>query len=117
VLYVSSKFVILHVGTCNNKHFINRERSLTYLDPKMATRTNVYMNRQDIVAYFTMAMRHYKEKEMLVLPFNMSNHWVTISISIKYDQVWYHDSSRPIDPITGDRLTRDCSDVISVLNE
>jgi hypothetical protein len=43
--------------------------------------------------------------KMLVVPFNIGNHWVTLSISTKYDQVWYCDSSRPTDPITGDRLT------------
>jgi hypothetical protein len=62
-------------------------------------------------------MRHYRDKEMLVVPFNMGNHWVTLSISTKYDQVWYYDSSRPIDPITNDRLTHDWTDVIAVLNE
>jgi hypothetical protein len=52
-------------------------------------------------------MKHYRDKEMLVVPFNTDNHWVTLSISIKYDQVWYCDSSRPIDPIIGDQLTYD----------
>jgi hypothetical protein len=51
----------------------------------MATRTNVHINRQDVVAYFVKAMRHYKDKEMLVVPFNTGNHWVTLSISTKYD--------------------------------
>jgi hypothetical protein len=79
----------------------------------MAMGTNIHVNRQDVVAYFIKAMRHYKDdKEMLVVPFNTGNHWVTLSISTKYDQVWYCDSSRPIDPRTGDRLT-----VISILNE
>jgi hypothetical protein len=50
-------------------------------------RTNVHMNQQDIVAYFVKAMRHYKDKEMLVVPFNTGSHWVTLSISTKYDQV------------------------------
>jgi hypothetical protein len=62
-------------------------------------------------------MKHYIDKEMLVIPFNIGNHWVTLSISTKYDQVWYCDSSRPTDPITGERLTRDWIDVIVVLNE
>jgi hypothetical protein len=62
-------------------------------------------------------MRHYRDKEILVILFNTSNHWVTLSISIKYDQVWYCDSSRSIDPITSDRLTYDWIDVIAVLNE
>jgi hypothetical protein len=66
---------------------------------------------------FAKAMKHYKDKEMLVVPFNMGNHWVTLSISTKYDQVWYYDSSRPIDPIPNERLTRDWTDVMAVLNE
>jgi hypothetical protein len=69
------------------------------------------------VAYFVIAMAHHKDKEMLVVSFNTGNYWVTLSISTKYDQVWYYDSSRLIDPITSDRLTRDWNDVISVLNE
>jgi hypothetical protein len=32
-------------------------------------------------------MRHYKDNEMLVVPFNTSNHWITLTISTKYDQV------------------------------
>jgi hypothetical protein len=54
---------------------------------------------------------------MLVVPFNMGNHCVTLSISTKYDQVWYFDSSRPTNPKTGDRLTHDWTDVTGVLNE
>jgi hypothetical protein len=27
----------------------------------------------------------------------MDNHWVTLAISTKYDQVWYYDSVRPTD--------------------
>jgi hypothetical protein len=67
--------------------------------------------------YFVKAMSHYNHKDMLVVPFNMGNHWVTLSISATYDQVWYCDSSRPIDSETGDRLTCDFSDVMSILDE
>jgi hypothetical protein len=59
--------------------------SPAYLDPQMMTRTNVHLNQADVVAYFVKAMRHYKDKEMLVIPFNMGNHWVTLSTSTKYD--------------------------------
>jgi hypothetical protein len=83
----------------------------------MATRTQFHLNRLDIVKYFVKAVRHYKDKEMLVVPFNTGNHWTTLSISTKYDRVWYCDSSRPTDSRTDDRLTHDWSDVISVLGE
>jgi hypothetical protein len=78
--------------------------SPAYLDPQIATRSNLQSSsqRQEVVAYFSKAMRHYRDKEMLVVPFNTGNHWVTLSISTKYDQVWYCDSSRPTDPITSD---------------
>jgi hypothetical protein len=67
-------FGILHVGTCNNKLLIKKEKeSPAYLDPQMAMRTNVHLNRKD-VAYFVKAIKHYKDKEMLVVPFNMGNH-------------------------------------------
>jgi hypothetical protein len=62
-------------------------------------------------------MRNYRDKELLVVPFNMVNHWVTLAISTKYNYVWYCDSSKLTDPITDDRLTLDWTDVIAVLNE
>jgi hypothetical protein len=89
-----------------NLHKTGKE-SPAYLDPQIAMRTNLHTSRQEVVAYFVKAMRHYRDKEMLVVPFNTSNHWVTLSISTKYDQVYYCDSSRPTDPITGDRLAHD----------
>jgi hypothetical protein len=75
----------------------NRKEPPAYLDLQMAMRAPIHLHRQDIVIYFVKAMRHYKVKEMLVVPFNMSNHWVTLSISTKYEQVWYCGSSRLID--------------------
>jgi hypothetical protein len=67
-------------------HHKKGKESPTYLDLQMAPRTNVHLNRQDVVAYFVKAMRHYKDdKEMLVVTFKLSNHWVTLSISTKYD--------------------------------
>jgi hypothetical protein len=68
----------------------------------MVTRTNLHINSTEVVAYFAKAMTHYKDKEILVIPFNTGNHWITLSISMKYDHVWYCDSLRPTDPITGD---------------
>jgi hypothetical protein len=62
-------------------------------------------------------MKYYRDKEILVIPFNTSNHWVTLAISTKYGQVWYFDSSKPIDPITGHRSTHDWTDVMAILNE
>jgi Ulp1 family protease len=47
-------------------------------------------------------MRHYSDKEILVVPFNTANHWVTLAISTKYDQVGYCDSARPTDSIIGE---------------
>jgi hypothetical protein len=48
-------------------------------------RPNLKTSRQE-VANFTKAMGHYRNKVMLVVLFNMSNHWVTLSISTKYDK-------------------------------
>jgi hypothetical protein len=79
------------------------KKSLAYLDPQIATRTNIQSSsRQEVVAYFTKAMRYYRDKEMLVVPFNTGNHWVTLSICTKYDQVLYCDPSKPTVLITGD---------------
>jgi hypothetical protein len=93
--------------------------SPAYLDPQISTSTNLLTasTQKDVVAYFVRAMRHYSDKEILVVPFNTGNHWVTLAISIKYDQVWYYDSARPIDSITGERLTRDWTDIMAVLDE
>jgi hypothetical protein len=77
-----------------------RKESLTYLDPQIVMRTNLHISRDKVVAYFAKAMRHYRDKEMLVILLNTGNHWVTLSISTKYDQVWFCDSSRPTDLIT-----------------
>jgi hypothetical protein len=63
------------------------KESPAYPDPQVATRPNLKTNRQEVVAYFAMAMRYYRYKEMLVVPFNTGNNWVTLSISTKYDQV------------------------------
>jgi site-specific DNA-adenine methylase len=50
------------------------KESLVYLDPQMATRTNVHLNQKDVVAYFVKVMIHYKDdKEILVILFNMGN--------------------------------------------
>jgi hypothetical protein len=89
----------------------------TYLDSQMAMRTQIHLSRKDIVAYFVKAIKHCKDKKMLVVLFNTGNHLITLSISTKYDQVWYCDSLRPIDSRTGDRLTCDWSDVIFILDE
>jgi hypothetical protein len=93
------------------------KESSAYLDQQMVMRTQIRQSRKEVIAYFVNAMKHYKNKEMLVVPFNTGNHWVTLSISIMYDQVWYCDSSRLIDSKTDDRLTHDWSVVISVLDK
>jgi hypothetical protein len=56
------------------------KESHAYLDPQIVMRPNLKTSRQEVVAYFTKAIRHYKDKEMLVVPFNTGNHWVTLSI-------------------------------------
>jgi hypothetical protein len=80
------------------------KESPAYLDLQISMRTNLLAasSRKDVVAYFVKAMTHYSDKEILVIPFNMGNHWVTLAISTKYDQVWYCDSARPTDSITGE---------------
>jgi hypothetical protein len=90
-------------------HHRTGKESPTYLDPQISMRTNLQTAsiQEHVVQYFVEAMRHYRDTEMLVIPFNMGNHWLTLSISTKYDQVRYCDSSRPTNPITGDRLTSD----------
>jgi hypothetical protein len=90
-----------------------RKDSPTYPDQQIAMRANLNTSRQEVVAYFAKAMGHYSE-DMLVIPFNTGNHWVTQSISTKHDQVWYCDSSRLTDPVTSESLTHDWTDVITI---
>jgi hypothetical protein len=49
--------------------------SPTYLNPQISMRTNLQTasNQQEVVQYFVKAMKHYINKEMLVVPFNMGN--------------------------------------------
>jgi hypothetical protein len=96
-----------------------RKESPAYVDQQISMRSNLQTSsrRQEVVQYFVKAMRNYREKELLVIPFNTGNHWVTLAISTKYDQVGYCDSSRPTNPITRDRLTHDWTYVIAALNE
>jgi hypothetical protein len=93
--------------------------SSAYLDPQISTKINLLAasNQKDIVAYFVKTMRHYNDKEILAIPFNTSNHWVTLAISIKSDQVCYYDSARPTDSITDERLTHDWRDIMTILDE
>jgi hypothetical protein len=97
-------------------HKMGKE-SAAYLDPQIAMRTNLHTSRQEVIAYFAKAMRHNTDKEILVIPFNMGNHWVTLSISTMYDQIWYYDSSKSTDSIIRERLTHVWIDVIVVLNK
>jgi hypothetical protein len=54
------------------------KESPAYIDPQMATRTQIHLSQKEVVAYFVKSMKHYKDKEMLVVPFNTGNHLVTI---------------------------------------
>jgi hypothetical protein len=99
-------------------HHRTKKESPTYLDPQISMRTNLLAtSSQKDVAYFVKAMRHYNDKEILVIPFNIGNHWVTLAISIKYDQVWCCDSASPTYSITGERLTCDLTDIMTILDE
>jgi hypothetical protein len=87
VLCVSNKFGILYICRHIQQQTLNKKgnESRAYLDPQITMRTNIYLARKDVVAYFFRAMSRYKDKEMLVVPFNTGNHWVTLSISTKYE--------------------------------
>jgi hypothetical protein len=100
-------------------HHRTGKESPAYLDLQISMRTNLLAasSRKDVVGYFVKAMRHYSDKEILVVPFNAGNHWVTLVISTKYDQASYCDSARPTDSITGERLTCDWTYIMDVLDE
>jgi hypothetical protein len=100
-------------------HHRTEKKSPAYLDPQISTRTNLLVasSQKDGVAYFVKAIRHYSDKEILVILFNTDNHWITLAISTKYDQVWYCNSARLTDSIIGERLTRDWTDIMTILDE
>jgi hypothetical protein len=85
----------VHLRSCIRN--INKQQTLhktgkeshAYLDLQISTRTNLQMasSRQEVVQYFLKVIRYYRNKEMLVVLFNMGNHWVTLSISTKYDHI------------------------------
>jgi hypothetical protein len=61
------------------------KESSTFHDPQMVMRTQILLDKEFIVEDIVRAMRHYNEKEMLVILFNTGNHWLLLSISITYD--------------------------------
>jgi hypothetical protein len=52
------------------------KESPAYLDPQILMRTNLQISsrQQDVVAYFAKAIKYYRDKKLLVVPFNMGNH-------------------------------------------
>jgi hypothetical protein len=56
------------------RHRIGKE-SPAYLDPQISTRINLLAanSQKDVVGYFVKATRHYSDKEILVVLFNMGN--------------------------------------------
>jgi hypothetical protein len=75
--------------------------SCAYLDPQMAMRIQIHLSQKNVVAYFVKVIKQ-------------------LGNPINFYQVrlfWYCDSSRPIDSKTSHQLSRDWSDVISVLDE
>jgi hypothetical protein len=40
----------------------------------MAMRTQISLGRKEVVAYFVKEIKHYKDKDMLVVSFNTGNH-------------------------------------------
>jgi endonuclease/exonuclease/phosphatase (EEP) superfamily protein YafD len=62
-------------------HRMGKE-SPAYLDRQISTRTSLLAasSQKNVAAYFVKAMRHYSDKEILVVAFNTDNHWVTLAI-------------------------------------
>jgi hypothetical protein len=56
-------------------HRMGKE-SPAYHDLQMSTRTIIQTAniRKDVVQYFIKAMKYYRDKNMLVIPFNTGNH-------------------------------------------
>jgi hypothetical protein len=50
-------------------HHRTGKESPAYLDPQISTRSNLLVasSRKDVVAYFVKAIRHYGDKEILVI--------------------------------------------------
>jgi hypothetical protein len=99
-------------------HTRKEKDSSTYLDPQMMTMTVIQTEKVEVVKYLVRAICYYKDKkEMLIVSYNTGSHWVLLIISMRHNQVWYHDSNMPTDPATGKQGTRDYSEVMAVLNE
>ncbi|PUZ66969.1 hypothetical protein GQ55_3G392400 [Panicum hallii var. hallii] len=61
-------------------------------------------------------MREHADKEHIVVPYNPGNHWLTLVINVKSNQVFYLDSRIPSDE-WGKPKIRDYSLIISILDE
>jgi hypothetical protein len=64
--------------------------SPTYLDPQMMMMTVIQTEKAEVIKYLVWAMCYYKDKkEMLIILYNTSSHWVLLTISMRHNQVWY----------------------------
>jgi hypothetical protein len=75
--------------------------SSAYLGPQIMTTNVIQIEKAKVVKYLVRAMRYYKDKkEMLIIPYNTSSHWVLLTISMRHNQVWYCDSNMLTYPAT-----------------
>ncbi|PVH64317.1 hypothetical protein PAHAL_2G236100 [Panicum hallii] len=87
-----------------------------YIDPQMMTVTFMNSDRDSLVRYMVKCMGVHADKEHIVVPYNLGDHWVTLIINVRSKQVFYLDSSIPSDE-SGAPQIRDYSLVISILDE
>ena len=61
-----------------------------FLGPQLFSATVVQFKRNDVIQAIKKAMKH----DFVVGAYNIGSHWVMVAIAMKWNVVWYLDSSK-----------------------
>ena len=79
--------------------------SVGFLDPQIFSTTIVQFKSKDVIAAIKKAMKH----DYVVGAYNTGSHWALVIIAMKWNVVWYLDSSKSF-PL------RKFKDVVTIVN-
>ena len=65
-------------------------RNVTFLDPQIFSATMVQFKSNYVIEAIKKAMKH----DFVVGAYNIGSHWVMVAIAMKWNVVWYLDSSK-----------------------
>ena len=64
--------------------------NVAFLDPQIFLATVVQFKSNNVIEAIKKAMKH----DFLVGTYNIGSHWVMVAIAMKWNVVWYSDSSK-----------------------